>query len=73
MHMRFDTADFMNVDAGRIDAAAAQVMMNDGFDFGNEQWGTFFGMPGHVQIDFGVIVAGHRWAPDAKAEQREAP
>src|SRR5438445_121101 len=63
MHVRFNAANFMDEYARRVDATAAQVMVDDGFDLGNEERGTFLGVPSNVEVDFGVIVAGHCWVP----------
>jgi hypothetical protein len=33
MDVGFDAADFVDEDTGGVDAAAAEVMVDDGFDF----------------------------------------
>jgi hypothetical protein len=48
MHVRFDPADFMDEDARRVDAPAAQVVVDDGFDLGHEQRLAALGVPGRV-------------------------
>jgi hypothetical protein len=57
MHVRFDSADFMQVGARRVDAPAAQAVVNNGFDFRDEQRRAFFGVPGNAEVDLGVVIA----------------
>src|SRR4051794_5642927 len=59
MHMRFDAADFVDVNAWRVHAFAFDVMMDNGLDLGNEKRGAGFGVPDDVQVDLGVVVFGH--------------
>ena len=61
MDVGFDAADFMEVDAGRIDASAAECVMDDRFDGGGEERGAGFGVPNNVKVDFRVEIAGHGW------------
>src|SRR5207247_2404118 len=48
-----------------VDAASAQVMMDDGFDFGFQQPRAALRVPDDVQIDLGVVVASHVEPPGA--------
>jgi hypothetical protein len=59
MDVILDAADFVDENAGRIDASALEVMMDLGFNLGDEQRGAAFGVPGEVEMDFGIIVARH--------------
>jgi hypothetical protein len=63
--MGFDAAEFVNVDARGIDTAAAEGVVGDGFDPGDEKGSTVLGVPGEVQMDFGIVVARHGAVPVA--------
>jgi hypothetical protein len=63
MHVRLDAADLVDEDARRIDAAAAQVVVRDGLDLGDEKRRAFLGVPGDVQVDLRIVVAGHGVSP----------
>ena len=38
--------------------------MGDGLDLGNEERRTGLGVPDDVEIDFGIVIAGHDDVPD---------
>jgi hypothetical protein len=44
-------------DAGGVDIAAAEIVVDNGFDFRYQQRLTGSGVPGDVEVDFGVVVA----------------
>src|SRR5690348_14707424 len=57
--MGLNAADFVDEHAGRVHAASAQVMMDDGLHLGDEERGAVLGVPGEVQVDLGVEVLSH--------------
>src|ERR1043166_4644012 len=59
VHMRFDSADFVNVNPRRVDASALDVLMDNRLNLRHEQRRAFLGVPGDMEIDFGIIVARH--------------
>ena len=59
MHMRFNTADFMDENAWGINTSAAQVMVDNSFDLGNQKRSAFLDVPGDMEVDLGVIISGH--------------
>jgi hypothetical protein len=49
MHVRFDAADLVDVNARRFDAALLQLLMGYGFDRAGEERGAVLRVPGQVR------------------------
>jgi hypothetical protein len=58
MHVRLGSSDFMEEHAGRFDDAFFQKSVGDRLDGGRQRGCTLLSVPGKVEIDFAVVVAG---------------
>ena len=74
MDVGFGPTDLVDVHSRRVDASAADILMDGGLDFRNQKWGALLGVPDDMQVDFRLIVSGHgqssKWL---KPQPREAP
>ena len=62
MNVCFNAADFEDKNAGRIDAAAAQVMVGNGLDRWGQKRPALLGVLSDVKVDFRVEVSRHVFA-----------